>query len=76
VIITNVIHSAELQHSGNGNFHIMQRVQANITHFEDEYHKLKDATTIFEFALLCKIRMNEDIQEENLIQYKKNRPVD
>ena len=40
------------------NFHIIQAIRARVAHFEDEYSRLKDITTILELAL-WKLSMNE-----------------
>jgi hypothetical protein len=57
--IMNVIQTAEFKWRKSGNTDILHRIQANITHFEDELPKLKEITTILELAL-WKLRMNEN----------------
>jgi hypothetical protein len=48
--ITNVIHTANFQCKID-NLFILRRIQAKVAHFEDEYPKLKEATSMLELAL-------------------------
>ena len=67
--ITNMILSAGFKW-GKSNQYIIQRIRAKVAHFEAEYPKLKEITTIIELAL-WKIRINEYIREEKMIHEKK-----
>jgi hypothetical protein len=51
--IISMIHTANFKYKDRG----IRRIQANDTHFEDEYPKLKEITTILELAL-WKMSMN------------------
>ena len=62
--ITNMILTATF-HIQDGNFHIIQGIRARVAHFEAEYYKLKEITTILELAL-WKLRMNENIPQEEV----------
>ena len=55
--VTNVIQTAAFEHRKD-NRAILHRIQDQFTHFEDEYLKLKEITTILELAL-WKMKMNE-----------------
>jgi hypothetical protein len=54
---------------------ILHRIQAKITHFEDELPKLKEITTMLELAL-WKLRMNENIPQENATHCQKKIKTD
>ena len=58
--IISMIHTANFKYKDRGNSRIIHRIQANVTHFEDEYPKLKEITTILELALwkMSKMSMN------------------
>jgi hypothetical protein len=60
--ITNMIHSADFEWDED-NFSILRWIRTRIAHFEDEYPKLKETTSILELAL-WKLRMNEKIPQE------------
>jgi len=47
-------------------------IRAKIVHFEDEHPKLKEITMILELAL-WKMKMNEDIPQENETNCQKAR---
>ena len=68
--ISNMIHSAPFKSSNNDNFHIIQIIRAKITHFEDEYPKLKEITTILELAL-WKISLNRNNYQKKLTRCQK-----
>ena len=55
--VTNMIHTAVSVYNGD-NHSILHGIQRRITHFQDEFPKLKEATTILELAL-WKVRMTE-----------------
>jgi hypothetical protein len=55
--ITNMIHTANFEYKGD-NFGILRWIRARITHFEAEYPKLKEITTILELAM-WKMRINK-----------------
>ena len=70
--ITNMIHIAIFEENGD-NFGVLRWIRARIAHFEGEYLKLKEITTILELAL-WKLRMNENIpQQEVSHSHKKMR---
>jgi hypothetical protein len=73
--ITNMIHTANFQYNGNNN-HKLGLLRAKVAHFEDEYPKLKEITTILELAL-WKLKMNENIipQEKAIHCQKKVKTI-
>jgi hypothetical protein len=72
--ITNMIHTANFEYNG-GNFGILRWIRVRIAHFEDEYLKLKEITTILELAL-WKLRMNENIPQEEVSHCQKKMKTD
>jgi hypothetical protein len=72
--ITNMIHTTNFEYNGD-NFSILRWIRTRIAHFEDEYPKLKEATTILELAL-WKLRMNENIPQEEASQCQKKIKTD
>ena len=66
--ITNMIQTANFQFNTD-NTVILRRIQAKVAHFEDEYPRLKEITTILELAL-WKLRMNEHIPQEEVCRKK------
>ena len=54
--VTNMIHTAALVFDGD-NSAVLHRIRAKVAHFEDEYPRLKEITSILELAL-WKSRMN------------------
>jgi hypothetical protein len=66
--ITSMIQTADYKWNRDNSV-ILSEIREKLAYFEDELPKLKDATTVLELAL-WKIRMNEYIQEENMIQEK------
>ena len=72
--ITNIIYTANFQYNGD-NFGILRWIRASIAHFEDEYPKLKEITTILELAL-WKLRMNENIPQEEVSHCHKKMKAD
>ena len=73
--ITNMIHTADYKWRREHNFLIIQRIGAKITHFEAEYPKLKEITTILELAL-WKLRMNDKYPQEEATHCQKNVKTD
>ena len=73
--ITSMIHNAADFKWGNDNFHIIQRIRDKIAHFDEEYAKLKEITTILELAL-WKLRMNENIPHDNATPSRKKLKAD
>jgi hypothetical protein len=59
----------------SGNQNVISRIQATISHFEDEYSKLKEVTIILELAV-WKLRMNENIFLEKATPYQKKIKTD
>jgi hypothetical protein len=55
--ITNMIQTSNFDFQGYNNLAILRKIRAKVAHFEDEFPKLKEATTILELAL-WKLRMN------------------
>ena len=74
VTIKNMIHTANFEYNGD-NFGILRCIRARIAHFEDEYLKLKEITTILELAL-WKLRMNENIPQEEVSHCHKKMKAD
>ena len=72
--IKNMIHTANFEYNGD-NFGILRCIRARIAHFEDEYLKLKEITTILELAL-WKLRMNENIPQEEVSHCHKKMRID
>jgi hypothetical protein len=72
--ITNMIHTDNFQCNGD-NFHIIQRIRARVAHFEAEYPKLKEITTILELAL-WKLSINENIPHEEATHCHKKIRID
>jgi hypothetical protein len=66
--ITNMIHTADYKWRRDNSV-ILSEIREKLAYFDNEYPILKEATTVLELAL-WKIRMNEYIQEENMIQDK------
>jgi hypothetical protein len=60
---------------GDHNFHIIQGIRARVAHFEDEYLRLKDITSILELAL-WKLSMNENIPLEEVSHCQKKIKTD
>jgi hypothetical protein len=60
----DMVHSSEFNYyNQSGNKQIIRTIQAKVSHFEDEYPKLKEITTTLELAL-WKLSMNEKISSE------------
>jgi hypothetical protein len=55
--IFNMIHTANYYYKGEHST-ILHRIREKLAHFDDEFSKLKEATTILELAL-WKLKMNE-----------------
>jgi hypothetical protein len=72
--ITTIIHTAKFQ-CYMDNTVILRRIQAKVAHFEAEYPKLKEITTILELAL-WKLRMNENIPQEEVSHCQKKMKTD
>ena len=60
---------------GEHNFHIIQGIRARVAHFEAEHFKLKEITTILELAV-WKLRMNENIPQEEATHHQKKMKTD
>jgi hypothetical protein len=56
--ITNMIQTSNFACSARDNSYVLNRIEGEIAHFEDELQKLKEVTTILELAL-WKMKMNE-----------------
>jgi hypothetical protein len=69
-----MIHTANFECNGD-NLGILRWNRARVAHFEDEYLKLKEITTILEFAL-WKLRMNENIPQEEVSHCHKKMRID
>jgi hypothetical protein len=63
--IRNMIQTANFQ-CNTDNTVILRRIQAKVAHFEDEYPRLKEITTILELAL-WKMKMNEKSHQDMAI---------
>jgi hypothetical protein len=72
--ITDMIHTANFD-SNEDNTVILRRIQAKVAHFEDEYPRLKEITSILELAL-WKLRMNENIPQEAVPHCQKKMKTD
>jgi hypothetical protein len=57
------------------NSNILHEIQAKVAHFEDEYPKLKEVTTIIELAL-WKVRINENLLQEEATHCQKKVKTD
>jgi hypothetical protein len=66
--ITNIIYTADYEWKRD-NTVILRRIQAKVAHFEAEYFKLKEITTILELAV-WKLRINENIPQISHCQKK------
>ena len=69
-----MIQTAAFEHRKD-NRAILHRIQDQFTHFEDEYLKLKEITTLLELTL-WKSRMHENISLEEAIQCRKQIKTD
>ena len=72
--ITSMIHTAAFVYGGD-NTVILRRIQAKVAHFEEEYPRLKEITTILELAL-WKLSMNENIPQEEVSHCQKKMKTD
>jgi hypothetical protein len=72
--ITTMIQTANFEYNGD-NFGILRWIRARIAHFEAEYYKLKEITTILELAV-WKLRMNENISQEEATHHQKKMKTD
>jgi hypothetical protein len=74
--IFHMIHTANFEWGENrDNSIILQRIRARVAHFEDEYPRLEEITTILELAL-WKLRMNEKSFHEEAIRCQKKIKTD
>jgi hypothetical protein len=74
--IKNVVHSSEFKYNEKfGNKNIISTIQAKVSHFEDEYPKLKEITTTLELAL-WKLSMNEKFSPEEATPRQKKIKTD
>ena len=69
-----MIHTAAFVYGGD-NPVILRRIQAKVAHFEEEYPRLKEITTILELAL-WKLSMNENIPQEEVSHCQKKMKTD
>jgi hypothetical protein len=72
--ITDMIHTANFQYNMD-NTDILRRIRARVAHFEDEYPKLKEITSLLELAL-WKLSMNEKISPEEATPCQKKIKTD
>ena len=72
--ITNMIQRADYKYNMH-NHGILCVIQGKIAYFEDELPKLKETTSILELAL-WKLRMNENIPQEEATQRQKKIKTD
>jgi hypothetical protein len=72
--ITDMIHTANFQYNMD-NTVILRRIQAKVAHFDDEYPKLKEITSIIELAL-WKLRMNENFLQDEVSHCQKKMKTD
>jgi hypothetical protein len=72
--ISNMIHTANFEWDED-NRSILRWIRTRIAHFEDEYPKLKETTSILELAL-WKLRMNEKIPQEEATHCQKKIKTD
>jgi hypothetical protein len=74
--IKNVVHSVEFKFNQQFvNQNIISTIQAKVIHFEAEYPKLKEITTLLELAV-WKMRMNENIPQEEVSRCQKKMKTD
>lgn len=55
---------------------ILRGILAKVAHFENELPKLKEITTLLELALWNKLRINENIPQEEATHYQKKIKTD
>jgi len=55
---------------------ILRGILAKVAHFENELPKLKEITTLLELALWNKLRINENIPQEEATCYQKKSKTD
>ena len=72
--ITNMIHTANFECNGD-NSNVLHRIREKLAHFEAEYPKLKEITTILELTV-WKLRMNEMLLPEKATQCQKKMKTD
>jgi len=72
--ITNMIQTSNFEYNMDNSL-ILHRIRAKIINFEDELPKLKEITTMLELAL-WKLRMNENIPQENATHCQKKIKTD
>ena len=75
-----MIHSAQYKYADDEyvhdeNLYLINRIRAKVAHFEDELPKLREITTILELAL-WKLRMNENIPQEEVSHCQKKMKTD
>jgi hypothetical protein len=72
--VIDMIHTANFQYNMD-NTVILRRIQAKVAHFDDEYPKLKEITSIIELAL-WKLRMNENFLQDEVSHCQKKMKTD
>jgi hypothetical protein len=72
--ISNMIETADFKWNRD-NSDILHRIQEKLAFFDNEYPKLEEATTILELTL-WKLKMDEVIQEEKMIQNQRKMKAD
>jgi hypothetical protein len=72
--ITNMIHTANFEYNGD-NCSTLRWIRTRIAHFEDEFLRLKEATSILELAL-WKMRMHEKRHQDSAAQSQKKIKTD
>ena len=72
--ITNMIHTANFEYNGD-NCSTLRWIRTRIAHFEDEFLRLKEATSILELAL-WKMRMHEKRHHDSAAQSQKKIKTD
>jgi hypothetical protein len=74
--ITKMIHATTFDYSSS-NLAILQNIQDNLAHFEDELVKLKEVTSILEITLWkMNMNMNDRSLKENTTQHQKKFKTD
>jgi hypothetical protein len=74
--ITNMIYTAVFQWRSD-NSAILHRIQEKLTHFDDEFLRLKEATSILELALWkARMTVNENIHQEVMCGFQEKVRID
>jgi hypothetical protein len=72
--ITSMIHTADYKWRWDNSV-ILNEIQEKLAYFDNEYPKLEEVTTILELTL-WKLKMDEVIQEEKMIQNQRKMKAD